>query len=183
MAVLAHVEVEPRFAVQPGRGAFTTGRMEGDEVSAAVSGSQALRHRADDLEMRVVFDRPVAAENPDDSGVFIATPEPRAVNLRVRRRENLRSDAAPLVPLVAPRREEAHVHAECVCLRHDPVDMAEIILVGPGRIITNERCLAIRVWLVQAVELSKGDRLDHGEPLRRSLLQVTLGILARGTMK
>ena len=61
--------------------------------------------------------------------------------------------------------------------------MAKIILVRPGWIIANERGLPVRVWLVQAVELSKRDRLDDGEPLRGPLLQVTLGILARGTME
>src|SRR5690606_16726183 len=103
--VLAHVEVEPGRVMEPLRGAAPAWRVESDQVRPAVALPQTLRHRLDDGAMFLVFDRPVAADDPDERLGAVTPPDPFAVGPRVVRREDLRALAPrALHPLVAPGR-------------------------------------------------------------------------------
>ena len=89
VAVLPHVEVEPVVVVEPRRGAVAARRVEGHQVRAAVALAQAAGHGADDRLVRVVLDRPVAAEDPDDAACPCSAG--RATRRRPRRSRGVKS--------------------------------------------------------------------------------------------
>ena len=62
--------------------------------------------------------------------VLVSLAEPRAVDLGVLRREDLRPGAALDVPFVAPRRQEADVDPERSRLVHDEVHVVPVVVVG-----------------------------------------------------
>ena len=66
---------------------------------------------------------------------------------------------------------------------HDPVDVREIRLVRPGRVVVDERSLAVGVGRAKAIELGQRDGLDDGEAAFRAIAQVPFGILARLAME
>ena len=164
-------------------GALSAGGMEGDQVRPAITGAKAARGGLDDRAVRLGFDRTVTAEDPDHTRVLVARAEPAPVGLRVCGREDLRSDAPFLVPLVAPRGQQADVEAEAVGGAHDPVDVREIRLVGSCRVVVDERTFAVGIGRAQAIELGKRDSLDDGEAALRAIAQVPLGIVARLAME
>ncbi len=183
VTVLAHVEVEPVGVVEVLGGALPAGGMEGDQVRPAIAGAKAARGGLDDRAVRLGFDRTVTAEDPDHARVLVARAEPAAVGLRVRGREDLRSDAPFLVPLVAPRGQQADVEAQAVGRAHDPVDVREIRLVGSCRVVVDERTFAVGIGRAQAIEFGKRDGLDDGEAALRAIAQVPLGIVASLAME
>ena len=130
---------------------------------AAVAFAEPARHRPHDVVVRGRLHRSVAAENPDDAGVLVASAQPLAVGLGVVGREDLGADAPFLVPLVAPRRQHADVEAQRVGALDDPVDVREVRLVRPRRIVAGERQLSLSVGVVQPVELREHYGLDDRE--------------------
>src|SRR6185436_9212572 len=102
VSVLTHVEVEPRLVVQPRGRPLAAGRVQRDEVGAAVARAEATGHRRENRAMHRGLDRPISTQDPDDAVVLVAAPEPRAVLLGILGREDLRPGAALDVPLVAP---------------------------------------------------------------------------------
>ena len=69
-------------------------------------------------------------------GVLVAAAQPLAVPLGIFGREDLRSDAPFLVPLVAPRRQQSDVETERVGLGNDPIHVGEVLLVR----VASDRC-------------------------------------------
>ena len=154
------------------------GGMEGDQVRAAVAAPQAARHGLDDRAVRVVFDRPVTAENPDDARILVARAQPLAVGRGIRGGEDLLSDAPFLVPLVAPRRQHTDVQPERAALFTTQSTCAKYASFGLRRVIVDERYLAVRLRRAEAIEFGQDDGLDDGEAPFRAIAQVPFGILA-----
>src|SRR5688500_9142486 len=76
VSILAHIEIEPVGIMKILRRALTASGMKRDQVRSTIAGSQSIRHRLDDSALRIVFDRPVAAYDPDDRFVFVSLPQP-----------------------------------------------------------------------------------------------------------
>src|SRR5690349_16280935 len=98
-------------------------------MRTAIASAEPARHGANNGAVRVVLDRSIAAEDPDETRAPIAAAQPLAISRCVLRREDLRTGAAPLVPLVAPRRQEADVDAQRIRFADDPVHMFEVLVV------------------------------------------------------
>jgi hypothetical protein len=159
--------------------------MEGHQMPAAIALGQTAHHRLDNLFVGVSFDRPITAQDPDDiGGVLIPLPEPAAEDLGILRREDLRTDTPLLVPLVAPGREKADIHAERFRLVHDVIDMIPVIViravldVGLRRIVVQQRPMPICIRGVQPVQLGQRHRLNHRETVGRPVLEVFVRLLA-----
>src|SRR5262249_34393312 len=108
-AVLAHVEIEPGGVGGPFGGAALAAGVGGPEMRSAVAGFEAAGHGFDDRPVAIVFDRAVAAEDPDEAAILVAPAEPFAVDFGVFGSEDFGAGSAAFVPLVAPGREEADI--------------------------------------------------------------------------
>ena len=128
--------------------------------------------------------RPIAAEDPDDPAVPVAPPEPLPVDGRVRGGEDLGALAPLLVPLVAPRGQEADVEAERVGLLDHEVDVIPVVVRGallhvrPRGVVVEEGQVPVGVRVPEPVELGERHRLNHGEALARPVLEVAVRLLA-----
>src|SRR5688572_10021758 len=120
--------------------------------------------------MLLFLDRPVAAEDPDDIILRIASGKLLAKYARILRRENLGPLSAEAIVLVAPGWKKSHDNPERVRLRDHPVHMLKIILLRLGWIIIRERCVPVRIWIAQPVLLGQHDGLDRGETFFRTVL-------------
>ena len=184
VAVLPHVEVEPVLVVERHGRAVAARRVERREVGPAVALTQPARHRPQDLLVGLRLHRPVAAEDPDHPVVPVAPPEPLPVDGRVRRGEDLRAPAPLLVPLVAPRGQEADVEAERVGLLDHEVDVVPVVVRGallhvrPRGIVVEEGQVPVGVRVREPVELGERHRLDDGEALSGAVLEVAVRLLA-----
>ena len=181
--VLPHVDVEPVRFVEVLRRSGAARRVERDQVGPAVPFAQPARHGFHDRAVGIALDRPITAEDPDHAGVPVALAEPLTVRRGIGRCEDFRAEAPLLVPLVAPCGQQPDVKAEHVCLRHDPVDVSEVGIVGLRGIIVPEGQFAICVRHVQPVHLGERHRLDDGETLLGSLPEIAFGVLTAGAVE
>ena len=142
---------------------------------------QSLREGPRDREVLRRLHVPVAAQHEDHRARAVPpADEAREVAGGGGVGEDLRPGLVlPAVPLVAPGGEEGDGEPELRRAVHDPVDVREVRLVRPARVVLHERPLAVGVRGSQAVVLREGDGLDHGEALGRAVAQVEVGLLAR----
>ena len=182
VAVLAHVEVKPRRLVEDLGGAAPARGVEGDEMPAAVALAQAGGHRLDDGAVAFCLDGAVAAEDPHERGVAVASAEPEAVGAGVFRREDFGTLTPGPVPLVAPGRKRPDDEPEPVREADDRVDMRPVAirpLVGAQRILAREGEPPVGVGCAQSVELAEHDRLDGGETLSGARGQIVARLFER----
>ena len=138
VAVLPHIEIEPLIVVKYGRGALASGRMDRNQMRTVVARAQASRHGAKNLLVQLGFDRPVAAENPDDvRRLFVASAKPLPVSLSISGGEHLGARASLDVPLVTPGWQKSDVDAASSRLFHDEVDVIPVVVV---RSVLDIRC-------------------------------------------
>ena len=134
-------------------------------------------HGADDRGVPLVLDRAVAAEDPDDRLVAIASAEELAVGRGVLGGEDLGALAPLLVPLVAPGRQHADDQPERVGAVDHGIHVPEIALDGPGGVVVVERQVAVGVRVGELV-LGQDDGLDDRETLGGAVAQVGVRLLA-----
>jgi hypothetical protein len=177
MPVLAHVEIEPCILVIVLAGTAAAGGVPGHQMASTVTLAEATGHGPGDLVVGVRLGRPIATENPDDTCFLVTTPEPFPVRFSIGWRENFRTGAPLFVPLVAPGGEEADIDPKRIRFGNDPVDVLKVGIVGLGGVVVDERLFAVRVRVVEAVELGEGDGLDNGVVLFRTDLEIGLGVV------
>ena len=133
--------------------------------------------------MRVVFDGPIAAEDPDQLGISVPIAEPLAVHLGILRREDLRTGAPFLVPLVTPGRQKADHDAQRIRFLHDVVNVIPVVVlrtyvdVRTRWIVVDQRCVAVSIRSVQAVQFGQCDGLHDGESSFRAVFEIPIHLL------
>jgi hypothetical protein len=128
-------------------------------------------------------------QNPDDvGGILVPLAKPLAVHAGILDLEDFRPGAPLLVPLVAPTRQQADIHAERLGLLDDVIDVVPVVVIGTFldvrlvRVVVDERLVAVGVRHMEPVQLRQGHRLNHREALGRPVLQVLVGFLAVETV-
>ena len=117
----------------------------------------------------------VATVDPDDIGkAFIPVAEVLPIGVCIGFIENYRSDSPLLINLVAPCRKQSHKYSFLLGFSNYPVDMGEIFLIRPGRIIVNQWTFALCIWGVQSVQFGQDDCLYHRKSLFPSVFEVFL---------
>ena len=168
------------------RRSAAAGRVERDQVRAAVPCAQAARHGRDD---RLAARRSRPADHRRGSRSMPACPcsACRATRRRPRRSSGVKiSGPTPhflfhLSPQVGSKPD---VKAERVGLRHDPVDVIEVApRSGCAGSSFRERQFAVGVRHVQPVQLGERHRLDDGEALLGAVPEIALGVLAVGAVE
>ena len=109
MAILAHVEIQPRLIMYILRTSAVPSGMESDQMVVAVSGDEPLRHLTDDFLVPISVWGAVSAENPNDFSVTVAPREPFPVGARILRCED---DISFIVPIASPGRQHRNVEAQ-----------------------------------------------------------------------
>ncbi len=131
MAILSQVEIEPIIAVKPGGRAVAARRMKSHQMTAAIAFAQAVGHHADNFLLLVAINRAIAAQNPNDSFVFISAAQPFAVQGRVRCVKQWFAFFDWVMPIAAPRGEKANEQSKFICFVDDEINMIPIVIVWP----------------------------------------------------
>ncbi len=117
--------------------------------------------------MRVIFHRPITTEDPHQLRLSVPRAQPLSIGFRVIGCEDLRAGAPFLVPLVAPGRQKANHNPQRIRLLHDVVDMIPVVVLRPvlhvrlGRVVVDQRSVAIGVGRFEPIQLRERHCLDH----------------------
>ncbi len=182
--VLTGVERQPLLVVKPLLRSAPSRGVERYEV-VAVDAADAPRHGAYDGALAVVVGIAVAAEDPDDVAVAISFGYETAVLLGVA----LVEYGVGVVPLVAPRGEQADVHARLADLVDDVIHMVPIVVrpalarVGTRRVAVDQWAVSVSVRGVEPVQFGQRDGLNHGVTLRGAVGDVEVGFVAVETVE
>src|SRR5204863_3753366 len=113
--------------------------MKCHEMPPAVTLFQTASHGADGLQMGVILDTSISAENPDDRLILVTATQILSVGGCVVRCEDFRPRAPWSVPLVAPGRQHADVEAQRCGAIDDPIDVFKVFFIWFGWIVINQR--------------------------------------------
>jgi len=113
--------------------------MIGDQVAAAVTGSEPFGHRPHDFPMSLALNGTVAPEDPDNRPLSIPLTQELTVSPGICRRENLRTLPPLLVPFVTPGRQHTNAQSQFLRALNNTVHVLEIGLDRLRGIVVDKR--------------------------------------------
>ena len=189
VAVLPHVEIQPRLVVEILSRALAAARMERHQVPAAVALAYPASHGAHQVLVLLVPNGTVAAQNPDHVLVPIPLPEPLTVDFGVLHGEERLPVLHLIMPVPPPRREKADVHSQRVGLVHNVVHVVPVVVVGTvlhsrtGGILIDQRQMPVGVRVGVSVQLRQCHCLDHRISFVRPVFQIPVHLFTVQTVK
>lgn len=142
-------------------------------MTPPLTAADAGRHRVDDRAVAFVFNRPIAAEHPDEIVEAAGeASEIRPVGKGVFRGEYLRTDAPFLIELVPPGGQQHDYHPPAAASPSRKVTSEKYRSSGfiGSPSANGQRALSVRS--VKAIEFGNGGHLHGVKPLRGADVQV-----------
>ena len=188
MAVLLHVEREPRLVVQPVARRGFPPRMVGNQAGRIIlaAGDTAGDAAGEGPQYQFTpFGRTVAAQYPDDippGAVTLPQIAPESLGTPPRC-EDLGPGAPFEAELVAPCGQQADDQPQRVGHGDHFVHIREITLVGPGEPRIGKRQVAVGIGDTQSVTFREADGLYDREPFPGAVFEIEARLFARRTVE
>ena len=180
MRRLIHVEIQPFGVVEHFRRIGRTDGVKGHQMMSGVAFAEALGECVDGGALLCIGDGSIAAKDPDDWLIAIASTEKTAVSAS---RFGGFEDGIRRLPIFAPGGEHTDEEAEIGGFIDDEIDVAEIGGIGFLDITVDERQVAVGVGNREAAEFAQDDGLNGGEALAGAVVEILGCVFAIETVE